>query len=466
MSYGLKSYDDDGYINLHSDYSSLVYAGEMSESASPVRPVYAGSNAISIQDYEKDNNYDQGWLLQFTIDLNVDYLIPFYRPNFNGQEVGILDVVNEGTTWVVNLVFSGASTNKPRVFAFAPLTELPSSKVTINNYGAVVYDASGDLIFSDAMQPLRVDDVLTISHPSSIRTASRGYCGNSNNCHVNFTSDQSTNYTGTTTNTSSKIYHVVPSAYGGLAFSSDGSFTRSCGFFNLGNRPYRWAYKSWSSFRGAVKHPYGAATHTTGWLGDFSGGVHQQVSGGCGYSGFLGALLGIAAVIFTGGIGLAVLGGALTGFVIGELTVASAPSLRAYEQDGVFDQNKSYQLIMTDATYYGVSTATAAQGQAPANLSYYFSTVAGSQYFWADVDSVLTTGQTLDQYAELYWDGTEITDYDNDIFADFDGFSYTSGGHTYYKGGNTYMTISDEIEDADGNPVLLVFYSFKDIARA
>jgi len=52
MSYGLKSYDDDGYINLHSDYSSLVYAGEMSESASPVRPVYAGSNAISIQDYE------------------------------------------------------------------------------------------------------------------------------------------------------------------------------------------------------------------------------------------------------------------------------------------------------------------------------------------------------------------------------------------------------------------------------
>jgi hypothetical protein len=140
--------------------------------------------------------------------------------------------------------------------------------------------------------------------------------------------------------------------------------------------------------------------------------------------------------------------------------------LRAYEQDGVFDQNKSYQLIMTDATYYGVSTATAAQGQAPANLSYYFSTVAGSQYFWADVDSVLPGGQTLDQYAELYWDGTEITDYDNDIFADFDGFSYTSGGHTYYKGGNTYLTISDEIEDADGNPVLLVFYSFKDIARA
>ena len=109
MSYGLKSYDDDGYINLHSDYSSLVYAGEMTESASPVRPVYAGDYAISIQDFEKNNYYDQGWVMQFKINLNVDYLVPFYRPNYNGQEIGILDVVNEGSTWVVNLVYGGAT---------------------------------------------------------------------------------------------------------------------------------------------------------------------------------------------------------------------------------------------------------------------------------------------------------------------------------------------------------------------
>jgi len=464
MSYGLKSYDDDGYINLHSDYSSLVYAGEMTESASPVRPVYAGSNAISIQDYEKNTYYDQGWVMQFTIDLNVDYLIPFYRPDYNGQEVGILDVVNEGTTWVVNLVFGGANTNKPRVFAFAPLTELPSSQVTINNYGAVVYDGSGNLVFTDAMQPLRVDDVLTISHPSSIRTAARGSCANSNNCHVNFTSDQSTTYTGSTSNTDAKIYHVVPSAYGGLAFSNDGGFTRSCGFFNLGSRPYRWAYKSWASFRGAVKHPYGSATHTTGWLGDFSGGVHQQVSGSCGYSGFLGALIGIAAVIFTGGIGLAVLGGALTGFVIGELTVASAPSLRAYEQDGVFDQNKSYQLIMTDASYYGISTTSSTQGSGPSNLTYYYN-LSNPFWWWADVDSVLPNGTTSQQYAEIYWDDTEITDYANSIFADFDGYSYTAGGNTYYKGGTTYLLLTDEIYDANNNPALIVYYSLKNVAR-
>ena len=464
MSYGLKSYGDDGYINLHSDYSSLVYAGEMTESASPVRPVYAGSNAISIQDYEKNTNYDQGWVMQFTIDLNVDYLIPFYRPNYNGQEVGILDVVNEGTTWVVNLVFGGSNTNKPRVFAFAPLTELPSSQVTINNYGAVVYDGSGDLTFTDAMQPLRVDDVLTISHPSSIRTAARGSCANSNNCHVNFTSDQSTTYTGSTSNTDAKIYHVVPSAYGGLAFSNDGSFSRSCGFFGLGNRPYRWAYKSWASFRGAVKHPYGLASHTTGWLGDFSGGVHQQVSGDCGYSGFLGALIGIAAVVFTGGIGLAVLGGALTGFVIGELTVASAPSLRAYEQDGVFDQNKSYQLIMTDASYYGINTTPSTQGSLTSNLTYYYNQF-NPFWWWADVDSVLPNGTTSQQYAEIYWDDTEITDYANSIFADFDGYSYTAGGNTYYKGGTTYLLITDEVLDANNNPALIVYYSLKNVAR-
>jgi hypothetical protein len=178
----------------------------------------------------------------------------------------------------------------------------------------------------------------------------------------------------------------------------------------------------------------------------------------------LGALIGIAAVVFTGGIGLAVLAGALTGFVIGELTVASAPSLRAYEQDAVFDQNKSYQLLMTDATYYGINTSSSSQGSGPSNLTYYYS-LSNPFWWWADVDSVLPDGTTSQQYAELYWDGTEITDYGNGIFADFDGYSYTSGGNTYYKGGNTYTTISQEIEDANGNPVLLVFYSFKDIAR-
>mgnify|MGYP003636405030 CR=1 FL=1 len=464
MSYGLKSYDDDGYINLHSDYSSLVYAGEMTESASPVRPVYAGDYAISIQDFEKNNYYDQGWVMQFKINLNVDYLVPFYRPNYNGQEIGILDVVNEGSTWVVNLVYGGASTNKPRLFAFAPLTELPSSLVTVNNYGAVVYDSSGDLVFTDAMQPLRVDDVLTVQHPSSIRSAARGSCANSNNCHVNFTSDQATTYTGSTLNSASKIYHVVPSAYGGLAFQNSGSFTRSCGFLGFGDRPYQWGYKSWASFRGALSHPYGTAGHTTGWLGDFSGGVHQQVSGSCGYSGILGALIGIAAVVFTGGIGLAVLAGALGGFVLGELTVASAPSLRAYQQDAVFDQNKSYQLLMTDASYYGVSTSSSTQGTGPTDLTYYYSLV-DPFWWWADVDIVATDGTTVNQYAELYWNDTEITDWDNSVFADFDGYSYTSGSDTYYKGANTFLVEERRIVDTAGNPFGIVYYSFKDIAR-
>ena len=63
MSYGIKTFGDDGYVNLHSDYSSLVYVGEFSKETDPVRPVYEGDYAIPILDYQNNNNYDQGWLI-------------------------------------------------------------------------------------------------------------------------------------------------------------------------------------------------------------------------------------------------------------------------------------------------------------------------------------------------------------------------------------------------------------------
>jgi len=67
-------------------------------------------------------------------------------------------------------------------------------------------------------------------------------------------------------------------------------------------------------------------------------------------------LIGAFLVVFTGGAALAVVGAALTGFVIGEMTVGTVPSIKAYDQDEVFDQNsRPVNLMITDKSYYGIT---------------------------------------------------------------------------------------------------------------
>jgi len=439
MSYGIKTFGDDGYINLHSDYSSLVYVGEFTKTTNPVRPVYEGDYANAILDYNKVNNYDQGWLVQYEFEFDTDNLIPFYRPNYDGQEIGIIDVVNEGDVWVVNVLFKGDAGNFPRIFAFAPLTDIPT--VTLSDSGIAVYDEDSQLVFTDSQPPLRIDDVLTVQHPASIKTGARGSCGrDGTNCHIDFTSDQTTTHTGTVNNTNSKIYHVVPSAYGGLAFDNEGTFERSCGLFGWGDRKYAWAYRSWSSFRGTLTHPYGTANHNTGWLGDFSGAMYQQKSGSCGYGGFLGALIGIAAVVFTGGIGLALIGGALTGFVVGSLTSPTSPSLKAYENDEIFDQNSSYELLVTDAAYYNIDAANGIDDSINyEDLTYYYDT--SPKTYWKNSSIEFEDGTDITTTIEVYWNGALVSE--GTTIGEFSTSFTTGNGDTYIRGA---------LEDTDTTP--------------
>lgn len=358
MSFGIKAFGDDGYLSLHSDYSTLVYAGEMTKNADPVQPVYSGDNAVAISASQKSSNYDMGWIVQYKITLSAGYIAPFYRPAFDYQKIAIMDVIHEGDTWVVNLIFSGSSTQYPRVFVFAPISEL--SGITFNAWGVKVKDANGNLVYTDSKPPLKIDDVILITFPSLIKTGSKGSCGNDHSCHVNFTHDQSTTHTGTGKNTSSKLYHIVPSAYGGLAYSNGSSGSGSCGFLGLGSYPWTWKYQSWDSFRGVLQHPRNTTTHYATWLADFGGAAHQYAEGSCGFGGFLGALIGIALVVATGGAALAVIGGALGGFVVGELTVGTTPSLKAYDQDISYDTNNPGNLLITDMSYYGLTASDAA----------------------------------------------------------------------------------------------------------
>jgi hypothetical protein len=358
--WGIKSFDDSGYINLHSDYSSVVYVGEMAQSVTPVRPNYVGSRNIGISPAQKTAYYDMGYLIQYVItNINTTFLVPFYRPSFSGQQIAILDVVKQdSTTWAVNVIYNGTESQMPRLFAFAPLNAMPEPALAANENGLRVYDQAGGLVFTTTKRPLRVDDAIMITHPSAIKTGNRGGCGNDGGgCHINYTSDQARTFTGNITNTSSKLYHIVPSAYGGLAYKNTGDGSDGCGFGR--ERPYAYAYQSWCSFRGTIGHEFGTAKHTAEWLADFAGAVYQKEEGGCGWGGFLGALLGAVIVVFTGGGALAVIAGALAGFALSG--VEGAPGLKGYEADQVFDTNNPSNLIITDATYYGIDISPVQQ---------------------------------------------------------------------------------------------------------
>ena len=435
MSYGIAAYGEDGKLSFHSDYSSVVYAGEMLKSADPARPVYVGDYHIAINAQTKTSNYEQGWIIQYRMELSSGYLIPFYKPAFTGQEIAIMDVVNEGTTWVVNLLYSGLDLQWPAIYAFAPLAELPSSAVSLNDHGIVVYDENSDLVFTDSKHPLRVDEIIEITHNNDIKLASKGACGNSTTCHVNFTSDTSTTYTGSISNTTGKLYHIVPSAYGGLAYENSGSGTRNCGLFGLFSRKYAWSYKSWSSFRGTVKHPRGGTTHVAGWQGDFAGAAHQYTEGSCGFGGFLGALIGVFLIIFTAGAATPfVIGGALAGFVIGELTVGTAPSLKAYTTDETFDTSNPVNLLVTDTSYYGIVDNGDVDLADRLTFSFsnplpYFS--AGSTFWLLNVNSSRDTVRTF----YLVVDGVVIFVLEAGLGTPtLDTTSITAGGTTYFRG--------------------------------
>ena len=356
MSFGIAAYGTDNKIAFHSDYSSIVYAGEMSVSASPVRPVFTGTYANSISAAQKSANYDMGWIIQYKISLDVDFLVPFYTVGLNGQEVGIIDVINEGTDWVINAIYYESPNSqgylRPRMFAFAPITDLPGSytpAVTME-----VYNSGGERVFSDNAKPLRIDDVVQMSPPLNIKTGARGVCGAGGTaCHVNLVSDQHNDSTGNYYVTSTSMFHVIPSAYGGLAYHNSGTGSQNCGPAGIFTRHYAWDYRSWASFRGVVKSLSGQRTHSFRWMADYAGAAYQIGYGGCGLGGFLGALLGLLIVVATGGTGLALIGGLFGGFAVGSVSVGTTPTLRAYTQDENIDTKPS-KMMITDKSYYGI----------------------------------------------------------------------------------------------------------------
>jgi hypothetical protein len=159
--------------------------------------------------------------------------------------------------------------------------------------------------------------------------------------------------------------------------------------------------------------------------------MYQQVSGSCGYGGFLGALIGLAAVVFTGGIGLALIGGALAGFVVGTLTSPTSPGLKAYESDAMFDQNSTYELLVTDATYYNIDGASGIDDSIDYdNLIFNYSTLTNTYWEHSSVEG--PDGSSIVDTINIYWNGALVTLYNTvSQFAT----NYTdANGDTYIRG--------------------------------
>ena len=116
--------------------------------------------------------------------------------------------------------------------------------------------------------------------------------------HVNFTPDRTGTYTSSVTNTSNKLYSIVPPAYGGLAYENSDEDHNNCDFGLI--RPYAWAYKSWASFRGCIRHPRNSTNQIACWRADFAGAAYEfQQTTNCQFGGALGALIGFIIGVFT-----------------------------------------------------------------------------------------------------------------------------------------------------------------------
>jgi hypothetical protein len=245
----------------------------------------------------------------------------------------------------------------------------------------------------------------------------------------------SSTYTGTTTNTSTKIYHIVPSAYGGLAYKNSGDGEDGCGFGRT--RKYAWSYTSWTSFRGSLGHEFGTQKHISDWLGDFAGAAYDYQEGDCGWGGWFGAILGGLLAYFTFGaslvlsVGVALAGWALTG-------VQSTPSLKAYGADQTFDTNNPSNLIITDLNYYNTG-----EGISQLPLSFYDLTT--TTYSVNEAASITFDVKGFNIVSgTYYWTIHNINTINTD-FASVSGFFNISGN----RGSFTINPIQDYLNESD-----------------
>lgn len=358
MSYGLKVTTDDDYIALHSDYSGMVYVGEMTQvTTTPSIVVYDGADAVEIT--ESNNNYFLGKHVQYRYQSDVEYIVPFYMP-VSAQWVTVMECIHSGGYWYVDILYKGGV--PPRVFVFAQLSELNPTVKT--GYGINVFNSSSKPVFTSNEKPLRITSIEEITYPStySDNTCPQG-TALAADAHVDFSTPGINMKTlpGIANYSSDMMYSCIPSAYGGSHYTNTPPKTsENC---DCTDRPLvggRWCtskkytskgYSSWVSYRGAIT--IGNTGIYTTYVHDSAGAIYKEKKGICGLPLLVEWLFNKYFVLLSfdptnifSGLGTA------ANYVYGALT---RPDVQVYDKDKIYDQNKVDTMLVTKASYYGIT---------------------------------------------------------------------------------------------------------------
>ena len=286
--FGIKAFGDDGFLRLHSDYSSLVYEGEATKVTTEGTYVtYEGDHSIAISDAVAVSNYSLGKFIQYTYTTNGSSIIPFYKPSSSGQRIVIADMsrvlntnnpsANGKYKWVINVYY--ADSLPPKIYIFCPASDLTNQEMLDgSDYGLVAYNDESKVVYSTNRKTLKIDDIVGITYSPFIKDNSKGSCSAAG-CHVNFTPNQNTTIQGNVTHTTDTIYHCITSAYGGLAYSNEATGDQCCErWLGVCVKRKGWSsyYGSWSSFRACISVDQGTKNYTVGWLGDVGGATTKN----------------------------------------------------------------------------------------------------------------------------------------------------------------------------------------------
>jgi hypothetical protein len=332
--FGIKSYGEDGYLNLHSDYGNIVYIGHPNSNNTPT--------AIQVDIPESQYyKFNLGWTIVYYVNTLVDFIIPFYKPAFLGQEVAIRDVFKNTAGWEITLVFSGGATNIPEIYLFSDLASAPNNGESSGpdaQYGVRVMDANGNITFRTDRKILKVDSITEIVAPTAIRVAavSGSSCKSTSTCDQWFdlTPDTFTYPQLDAPVTDNTIFSLISDSYGSVSGKWNKSWDRCCNSICTRKRKYVSLYATWCNYVSSLRHVSGN-TMQCGWIGAEAGKFFQAKDSPCRTSlgGWFDSLLSSIT------LGLIDLG-------------PDDPSLPGYQDPYVIQSTNNGYLLVSSASYY------------------------------------------------------------------------------------------------------------------
>lgn len=334
MSYGIKVYNEEGKLTLHSDYGKVVYLGVANQLNSAPAKLYYNREA----DIRNDSSFNLAYTLAYEYTSTSKFILPFIEFS-EFYLFSIIDCVKtSNNTWIIHCL-SEKNTNLPVLRIFGEMsTELTSM------YGIAVRDNLGKLIFSSDRKYLSIYDSKLIQYPNGVRT------GAADNHTPNIAPNVYQPSPGKTYDMN-KWYFTISSAYCGTAYKNSYSYSSGCWCVKYigcaGSYETAVLQQSWANHRGAFKISGGAITTT--YAQQYGGKLWRIQSGSCGLSGILGGLIAGVAIYFTAGAALAIVGAYAAYSYLNNIEV---PTVSYVDHDFVADTNNSQLMLVVDKNNY------------------------------------------------------------------------------------------------------------------